>query len=134
MHLLHLDITSDPACLKPVRHAVEAFCQSCGFDDKSTGEIGLVVNEAIANVTRHAYGGATDRPVQLRARYDDNVIEISLRDWGSGHDPSRCPPKKDPMVPGGLGMVCLRQLMDEMRFVPQPDGMLLTMKRKASLT
>jgi len=34
------------------------------------------------------------------------------------------------MMPGGLGMVCLRQLLDEVVFTPQPDGMLLTMVRK----
>jgi anti-sigma regulatory factor (Ser/Thr protein kinase) len=134
MHLLNLDTTSDPARLKPIRHAVEAFCLSCGFDDKSTGEIGLAVNEALANVTRHAYSGAKDRPVRVHASYNENVLEISLRDWGNGRDPSHCPPKTDPLIPGGLGLVCLRELMDEIHFAAQPDGMLLTMKRKASLT
>jgi hypothetical protein len=29
-----------------------------------------------------------------------------------------------------LGLVCLKQMMHELEFVPQPDGMLLKMTRK----
>jgi anti-sigma regulatory factor (Ser/Thr protein kinase) len=39
-------------------------------------------------------------------------------------------PKVDPLTPGGLGMVCLGQLMDEVVYAPQRDGMLLTMSRR----
>jgi anti-sigma regulatory factor (Ser/Thr protein kinase) len=131
MRQLNLQTTSDPEQLRPIRHAVEAFCAGCGFDDETTGEIGLAVNEAMANITRHAYNGAEDKPIRLQASYDKDVLEIALRDWGNGRDPSHCPPKTDLLTPGGLGMVCLRELLDEIRFVPQPDGMLLTMKRKA---
>src|SRR5215469_8921610 len=57
---LHLRLTSDPAHLAPVRHQLEEFCASCGFFEGACGEIALVVNEAMTNVTRHAYGGAHD--------------------------------------------------------------------------
>ena len=33
----------------------------------AVGDVGLCVNEALANVMRHAYGGATDRPIVIRA-------------------------------------------------------------------
>jgi len=46
-------------------------------------------------------------------------------------NPSSLPAReRDPCTPGGLGMVCLRQLMDSAEFTPQPDGMLLTMTKK----
>jgi anti-sigma regulatory factor (Ser/Thr protein kinase) len=62
-------------------------------------------------------------------------VRITLRDWGTGVNPLAQPVReRDPMRPGGLGLVCLRQLLDDARFEPQPDGgMLLTMvKRKVS--
>jgi serine/threonine-protein kinase RsbW len=127
---LWLKITSDPASLASTRRAVEMFAAQCGFDETARGEIGLVVNEAIANVIRHAYQGATDQPIELSAQKTDDGLILSLRDWGLGVNPLDLPPKKhDPMKPGGIGLICMRQMMDEMQFHKQPDGMLLTMSR-----
>jgi anti-sigma regulatory factor (Ser/Thr protein kinase) len=139
---LVLNVTSDPANLAPVRRACEAFCRAQGLDDGAINDIGLCVNEAMANITRHAYDGATDKPVVITAeaiRGDDEDgrpgVRITLRDWGSGVNPlAQAPRERDPMRPGGLGLVCLRQLLDDARFEPQANGgMLLTMlKRKGS--
>jgi serine/threonine-protein kinase RsbW len=122
---------SDPNHLAPVRTAIESLCSQAGFDDKATGEIGLVVNEAIANIIRHAYGSADDKPIQVRAELQPGGIQIMLRDWGNGQCPAapamRKPP--DPLTPGGLGLVCMHNLMDEVLFTPQPRGMLLTLRR-----
>jgi anti-sigma regulatory factor (Ser/Thr protein kinase) len=128
---VELNITSDPANLGPARHAVESLCAACGFDDTSTGEVGLVVNEALANITRHAYGGAINRPIQIIAQCPDDELQITIRDWGNGESPIVLPDvPHDPLKPGGIGLICLRQLMDQTIFTPQDDGMLLTMTRK----
>lgn len=127
---LRLRITSDPANLAPVRRAVEDFSAACGFREEARGQIVLCVNEALANVTRHAYGGAADRPVHLEATFHDGLLRITIRDWGCGHVPPDCQTRHDPLRPGGVGMVCLRELMDSITFTPQPDGMLLTMERR----
>ena len=132
MRHLHLAVNSDPASLAPVRKAVEAYAADCGYDAKTVGEIGLVVNEAMANITRHAYGGAIDKPVVVEADFEENLLRVTLRDWGSGCDPSTIPSKRDPLTPGGLGLICLRRMMDEVTFSPLPDGMLLTLKRRKS--
>lgn len=125
-----LRTTSDPVHLAQVRHELESFCQSCGFDERSRGEIILCVNEALTNVTRHAYHGALDQPVELSAQFRDGLLTLQLRDWGTGKKPDERLAKRDPLCPGGVGMVCLRQLLDKIVFTPQPDGMILTMERK----
>ena len=139
---LVLNVTSDPANLAPVRRACEAFCRSHGLTDAAINDVGLCVNEAMANITRHAYGGAADKPVVVTAeaigadgRDGRPGVRITLRDWGIGVNPlALAPRERDPMRPGGLGLVCLRQLLDDARFEPQPGGgMLLTMiKRKTT--
>jgi anti-sigma regulatory factor (Ser/Thr protein kinase) len=103
---------------------------AAGFDRKSTDEVGLVINEAMANVLRHAYKGKSHGSMDIDAVFADDVLTLSIRDWGSGVMPPRPPVNKDPLEPGGLGLTCLRSLMDQVRFDPQPDGMLLTMKRR----
>jgi len=127
---LRLKITSDPATLASTRRAVEMFAAQCGFDETARGEIGLVINEALANVMRHAYQGATDQPIELSAQRTDDGISLTVRDWGLGVNPLDLPPKKhDPMKPGGVGLICMRQMMDDLQFHKQPDGMLLSMSR-----
>ena len=123
-------ITSDPANLAPVRRAVEDFTAACGFREEARGQIVLCVNEALANVTRHAYGGAADRPVHVDGRFSEGLLRITIRDWGCGRVPADCLPRRDPLRPGGVGMVCLHELMDQITFTPQPDGMVLTMERR----
>jgi anti-sigma regulatory factor (Ser/Thr protein kinase) len=128
---LRLRFASDPANLSAAREAVEQLALGGGLNATATGEVGLCVNEALANVMRHAYGGVSDQPIELEARWNDDVLTITIRDWGSGENPEARPEKKhDPLKPGGLGLICLRKLMDEITFVPQADGMLLTMKRR----
>ncbi len=115
---------SHPAHLGEVRRAVEAFCRATALDAAACDELGLVVNEALANVMRHAYAGATDRPVEVTVDRQGPGVRIAIRDWGTGRvpKPSDNPATADPLLPGGLGLICLRRLTDDAHFDPQPDG------------
>jgi serine/threonine-protein kinase RsbW len=128
---IELKIMSDPANLAAARAAVERLVASSGFDAAAVGEIGLVVNEALANVIRHAYRGRTDQPIRIVAESDEQGVTIKIRDWGTGENPVAKVKhlKRDPLKPGGLGLVCIHEMMDQTTFTPQADGMLLTMKR-----
>jgi anti-sigma regulatory factor (Ser/Thr protein kinase) len=134
VHNISLRIQSDAADVPAARHAVESFYESHGFDKQACQDVGLCVNEAVANIIRHAYKDQPSRPIQIDAALSqDSELTIRIRDWGSGVNPAELPPKPasiDPLTPGGLGMICLRQMMDEVVFTPQPDGMLLEMRRK----
>ena len=123
--------TSNTAELAPVRRQIEAFCKSIGFDDRAVGEIGLCVNEAMANVIRHAYREKDGEPIEITATVAEGTFSVALRDWGVGLQPGPLPNEKvDPMHPGGLGLICLGRMMDKVTFTPQNPGMLLEMFRK----
>lgn len=122
---------SHPSTLAPVRQQMEAFTEKAGFDFDARGQIVLVVNEAMANVMRHAYRGQSDKPIEVAVEDTGDALRIDVRDWGSGENPDAQPARAfDPSTPGGLGLICLRQFMDEVTFNPQPDGMKLTMIRR----
>lgn len=128
---LELRITSDPANVADVRRRLESLARECGLDQESCDAVGLCVNEALANVMRHAYQGATDRPIQVAAQPVGDGLRITIRDWGIGVNPLAEPPKpRDPLMPGGVGLICLRELMDQVQFIPQGDGVLLVMTRR----
>jgi serine/threonine-protein kinase RsbW len=130
---IRLKVQSDPANLAAVRKNIESFATSHGFDEKAVAEIGLCVNEAMANVIRHAYANKTDRPIELAAEMNltGDELVVTIRDWGNGVDPTTLPMRPyDPLEPGGVGLICLKQWMDRVVYTPQPDGMLTTMIRR----
>ena len=129
---LLVNVTSDPAEVGKVRHQIEAFSRQYGFSDQAVDEIGLCVNEALANVIRHAYADAPGQPIELTATVCGGALTVSIRDWGVSSSPPATLPKvkADPLQPGGLGLICLGRLMDRVTFTPQrPNGMLLEMVR-----
>ncbi|MBC8108831.1 MAG: ATP-binding protein [Anaerolineae bacterium] len=135
-HKLTINLSTDPTLLGSARTAIEKLAATHKFDAQSCEEIGLVVNEALANVIRHAYGVGTDGPIQIDVIVLDGELTIKMRDWGKGVNPDKLPPSPasiDPLKPGGLGLMCMRRMMDSVVFEPQPDGMLLTMKRKRAV-
>ena len=130
--LLDLTTPSDAVRIRDVRHAVESFAKVAGLSEAASDSLGLCLNEALANVIRHAYEGAPDKPIRVIAEAPaPSTVRVSVRDWGNGVDPSQMPAKpRDPLEPGGIGLVCLKELMDEVLFTPQPDGMLLTLTKR----
>jgi len=134
---LELRITSEPTQIAPVRKAVEKLAVEAGFGEAAVGDVGLCVNEALANVICHAYHGDAGKPIAIMAEWIDAPksalgssaarLTVTIRDWGNGVNPDELPSKApDPLRPGGLGLICLRQMMDQITFSPQPDGMVLT--------
>ena len=79
------------------------------------------------------HGGHYDRPIQIAATMepDGRTLVVRMRDWGCGVDPTCLPCRPhDPLQPGGIGMICLRQWMDDITFTPQPDGGVLTILKR----
>lgn len=127
---LTIRTTSDTAEIAPVRRQIESFAASHQFDETSVAEIGLCLNEAIANIIRHAYRGQPGKPIEVTASMVGDEFELSIRDWGDGIKPGPLPEHKvDPMNPGGLGLICLGRLMDRVTFTSQKPGMLLELNK-----
>jgi anti-sigma regulatory factor (Ser/Thr protein kinase) len=128
---LELNINSDPANLRPVRKQIEALAEAGGLPREACEAVGLVINEALANVIRHGYNGATDQPIAISAEVADGQIRLQIRDWAKPFDPAYLPQApRDHLKPGGLGLICMRKLMDEAEFVPLADGMLLKLVKR----
>jgi anti-anti-sigma factor len=125
---LELRIQSNTDQVAETRRAVEQFARDVGFLEHAVGEIGLCLNEALANVIRHAYRNIPEKPINIKVEYADSALKLTIRDWGTGENPAAQLQKdRDPLTPGGIGLVCLRKLMNDITYSPQPDGMLLTL-------
>ncbi len=123
--LLKLQLESNPEALALVRAAIERATELLHFSADQSRAIVRSVDEALANVIRHAYEGKTGQPIEVTCRHlhrtQDDVcatgIEIVLEDSGAPPDPAKLKGRcLDEVRPGGLGLHFMRQCMDEVVF------------------
>ena len=91
---------------------------------------------AAYNIIEHAYGGEGDDILEIRCDVSNEVLTISIHDWGKPFDPSNVPdPKLDEGLferrIGGLGVYLMRKLMDSVGYVPSSEsGNILTLTKR----
>jgi anti-sigma regulatory factor (Ser/Thr protein kinase) len=116
---------SDPKMLCVVRAALGQLTEQMGFSAEESRGVVLAVDEALANVIRHAYGGEPDRPIDVsfsRVKVqEENVtregLEIVLADEGVPlKDVELRGRSLDEVRPGGLGLHLIRQNMHKVEF------------------
>ncbi len=131
--LLSLTVSSRADRLKLVRNAVKETALLCGCDEDVSRDIVVAVDEACQNIIRHAYGGSPNGEIELKiCRREDEFI-ILLRDFAETIDISKVKPRDlDDVKPGGLGTHFMREVMDEVEFLPPPGdgGNLLRMMKR----
>ena len=123
--LIDLVVASDPKLLSVVRSTIEQLSELAGFPPPECRAITRAVDEALANVIRHAYAARYNRPIQLSFRHVNRVIEgvtqsglqITLLDRGVAFDISKVKERSlDEVKPGGLGLHFIRDCMDVVEF------------------
>ena len=121
--LCQLNLPGRAQSLGLVRRAVEAAATSCGFAKEQTQDIVLAVDEACQNVVRHAYGGRGEGDIVVDLRREQGEFQVLIRDFAAPVDVDQIKSRAlDDVRPGGLGVHFIREVMDEMDYLPPPDG------------
>jgi sigma-B regulation protein RsbU (phosphoserine phosphatase) len=122
----NLEIKSDLNELARVREFVRNFCTRVPaelLDPSRVDLIELAVNEAVANIIKHAYGNAPDQPVRIEARLSPDRIVFRLYDWGRRFDPASVPaPAFDGSKDHGFGIYIIEQAVDEVEYSREETG------------
>jgi serine/threonine-protein kinase RsbW len=141
--LLKLELQSNPEALCLVRATIERAAEVMHFQDAEARAIVRSVDEALANVMRHAYGGRLGLPIEMTCyklpvgekKTAQGGIEILLADRGAPVKPSTFKSRPlDEIRPGGLGLHFIRQSMDEVEFTRKKGKNLLRMVKYLSPT
>jgi len=110
------DIACDASKLCEFRKKWRTILAAGGWSENDIQQIVLVLDEAITNIMRHAYGGGCG-PIRLALTDTESKTEFVLEDEGPPFDPTRLPSPKLPKEdPGGLGVHFIRTIMDEFRY------------------
>jgi anti-sigma regulatory factor (Ser/Thr protein kinase) len=138
--LVELTISSNSGVLPVVRSAVQCLAEMVGFSALDAQNITWAVDEALANVIKHGYGGQSDKPIHLRLagiRHSDGRegLEATVRDYGRQVDPCMIQGRDlEDVRPGGLGVHVMRTVMDVVEYsCPVTGGMLLRMLKYVPL-
>jgi anti-sigma regulatory factor (Ser/Thr protein kinase) len=87
------------------------------------------VSEAFNNLVIHGYQGRRDGRVELMIRPGSGQIQIELRDWGKGFDPTDVPlPELESLPESGLGLFIMQSFMGMKYRRGRPN--LLTLSKK----
>lgn len=106
-----------PGSLGQVRGVVAEAARRAGLVPAVADDIALAVNEAFANVIRHAYCHAPGESVALTVVREPARLVFLLKDDAPCIDPARVAPRDlGDLRPGGLGVHFIREIMNEMRF------------------
>ena len=81
-------------------------------------DIDLAVEEASANIVRHAYLPGHSGDILLRVETTDDVVRITLTDWGLPFDADNVRPfdvdaPVEARARGGMGLHLIRSLIDD---------------------
>ena len=116
-------IPSDPRYLPVVRGAIGPLAAVIGWDESECRAITLAIDEALANVIRHAYHDRVDGLIELECREIADGLEITLLDNGEGPDRSKiCAREIGCDQPGGLGTHIIKNVMDKVSYEVSPNG------------
>jgi anti-sigma regulatory factor (Ser/Thr protein kinase) len=136
---IRVEMLSDPCYLAGVRQLVSGVCQRIGLNENACSQVALAVDEALANVIRHGYARASDRPIWISLWPLEPVdgkgpgVRIEIEDEARQVEPAEMKGRElDDLRPGGLGVHIIREVMDDVVYDKRsPCGMRLTMVKYA---
>jgi len=108
---LQLELPADAKMLTRTRWALLGYLEEMGAGDELAGDVILALDEACANVVRHAFPGG-DGTFRLAAQLNDDEVVVEVEDDGVGfntRDVTTRPVPPDALSGRGLGII--RQLM-----------------------
>ena len=120
---LKLAMPSDPRYLSVVRGAIGPLAAAVGWDESECLAITLALDEALANVIRHAYENRHDGLIEVECRERADGLEFILLDNGKMPDRAKiCAREVGCDRPGGLGTHIIRDVMDSVSYKTSPEG------------
>lgn len=121
--LLDKRLSAAPEQLRGLRSALRQALDHADVAPEMRDKLVLVVDEACANIIRHAYGPGRSGDIRLRVTRCDDALRFELSDDAPAIDPACVKPRAlGECRAGGLGVALIDTVMDEWRLEPRVGG------------
>jgi len=123
-----MTVPADVRYLQTVCAFVSGIAAIAGMDKDAVNRLEVAVDEACTNVVRHGYENDDSQSYTVRCIVQPGVFTVEILERGRPFDPAllRVPDLNASVEDrpiGGLGMVFIRKLVDDMSYTTEPDGL-----------
>jgi anti-sigma regulatory factor (Ser/Thr protein kinase) len=108
--------------------------QPAGIPESLIFRTQVVLEEIFVNIFKHAYQGK-DGPVEVVLEAEEGSVSLRVTDWGPPFDPlsAQTPDLSKRLaegVPGGAGLVLVRGMAVDTRYIREGSGNILSLRVK----
>ena len=113
---------------------IKSVCERISADPKTASRLRLALEEIVVNVMSYAYPEGRNGFVDIEARSDGRQLLLTVSDDGIEFDPTAVAPADTDLdaqdrVPGGLGILLARSMVDQISYERKGGKNLLTLKK-----
>lgn len=121
-----IKITAKTENLETIRNFIISATKSLSFQEDEMNKILLAVDEACSNVIRHAYL-FKENLMKVKLRIEASQLTVTIIDHGKSFNPEKVQtPEMEKYLKsykvGGLGMLLMKKLMDEVEYDIKPNS------------
>lgn len=119
-----LVVPSDTKYLQLIGDYISNIAKIAGFSIEEIKKIELAVDEACTNVIEHAYNSNSGRHFTIRTYFTAKELGIIIQDKGKPFNSKLLekPLFVDKSEEGGMGLILMRKIMDEVKFALKKGG------------
>ena len=110
------------------------FAQERHLGDEIANALDMAVRESVANAVKHGNRFDETKNVELKLADDEDGVEVTVRDFGTGFDVDAVPDPTNPdnlLKACGRGILFMRAFMDEVEWFQAAGGGVTARMRKA---
>jgi serine/threonine-protein kinase RsbW len=112
-------IPGSPEAIPEARQKILDFLEQQGCPEESAFEVGMAVQEALANAVVHGCNSDPGRMVRVAVTSDASGVSIVIHDPGPGFDPGQVrdvTSSEGRVAHGGRGIPMMKAYMDEVSY------------------
>ncbi|MFH1488614.1 MAG: SpoIIE family protein phosphatase [Pseudomonadota bacterium] len=122
-----IELSSDLTELEKLRDFIMHFCEEKlqpPEEDQWVWQLDLAVDEAVANVIKHANRGLKGKRLQVEADLFTDRIEVRINHWGEVFKPPEFvkPPPLEKLQESGYGLFLIESSVDEVTYGRDDEG------------
>jgi serine/threonine-protein kinase RsbW len=127
-------IPADMSGLKEILDGIAILLEEQGFPFESISDVQLATDEAVTNAILHGYDGK-EGEVHVIAEADDKEVVVTVEDSAPEFDPVLFESRDvsldgDDRPIGGLGLILIRNVMDEVKYRREDGKNIFTMMKR----
>ena len=117
----NITLTNELESLAVLSQFIEEVCEANDFGSETAFDMNLALEEAVANVIKHAYPKGTKGDIHVQALADKRTLCLIVRDSGEPFDPTQVAEFNtdtlmDEQGMGGVGIHLMRNYMDYLNY------------------